>query len=76
MSGERQVASWKEFQESGLLWLLNTTVLHPRGYALALVQEEGEVIGWRLMGDGTEAIVFEDDPVLDARFSAVKELLR
>lgn len=48
-----------ELRSSGLLWLINRTVFHPRGYALALVQDEaGAVIGWQLDGDGTEPWAF------------------
>jgi len=43
-----------ELSESGLLWLINRVVFHPRGFALALVRREGdgEITGWRLLGDG------------------------
>lgn len=44
-----------ELREHGLLWLINRTVFHPRGYALALeVDEQGDVTGWALMGEGDE----------------------
>jgi hypothetical protein len=48
-----------ELRDSGLLWLLNRVVFHPRGYALALhfegaAPELGECTGWSLMGDGSE----------------------
>jgi hypothetical protein len=36
--------------ESGLLWLINRVVFHPRGLALALYQEEGgEITGWQML---------------------------
>jgi hypothetical protein len=47
-----------DLTHSGLLWLINTTVLHPRGFALALVIHDGEAIGWQLIGDGSEPWVF------------------
>jgi hypothetical protein len=45
---------FKELSDSGLLWLINRTVFHPRGYALALTVEDGKAVGWSLLGDGTE----------------------
>lgn len=48
-----------ELRDSGLLWLLNRVVFHPRGYALAFHYEGtfpnmGECTGWSLLGDGSE----------------------
>lgn len=46
--GELQPMS--ELLDSGLLWLINRTVFHPRGLALALWREErGDVTGWQLL---------------------------
>lgn len=50
---------FNELRTSGLLWLINRVVFHPRGYALALVYAGqwpniGEPCGWKLLGDGTE----------------------
>lgn len=34
----------KKFREEGLLWLVNTSILHPRGYALTFdIDKNGEV---------------------------------
>ena len=58
-----------DLRSSGLLWLINRTVFHPRGLALALVADEtGDMIGWRLVGDGSEPMWFapEDDVALYA----------
>lgn len=45
-----------ELMDSGLLWLINASVLHPRGLALALHvdNETGKASGWslRYAGDG------------------------
>lgn len=38
-----------ELSESGLLWLINRVVFHPRGLALALYQEGDEARGWKLL---------------------------
>jgi hypothetical protein len=69
-----------EFRTSGLLWLLNRAVLHPRGFAVGFSYAEGDdidtaaPIGWVLYGDGTEAWRFpEDDP--ETEFMAVENLL-
>jgi hypothetical protein len=44
-----------ELQDSGLLWLINRTVFHPRGFSLGLgLDGNGNVICWKLYGDGSE----------------------
>lgn len=47
---------------SGLLWLINRTVFHPRGLALALnFEEDGEATGWLLLAaDKGEPFSFPD----------------
>ena len=53
---------FSEFRNEGLLWLVNTSVFHPRGYALAFHFEadvlgdydNATVTGWSLMGNGEE----------------------
>lgn len=79
--------TFKQFRDLGLLWLFNTTALHPRGYALAFHWADGDdpetadPIGWSIMGDGTEPWTFGDAPdtpehrTLDALFAGVRELL-
>lgn len=48
-----RVRSWNEFRKSGLLWLINRVLFHPRGRAINLVfNEGGESLGWSLHGDG------------------------
>lgn len=57
---------FSELRDTGLLWLLNRTALHPRGLALALhTDEAGEVLGWSLLvsGDGDP---WTFDPATDA----------
>lgn len=53
--------------EGRLLWLINRTVFHPRGFALALnndvlCAEGGNVTSWSLHGDGTEPWSMSDPP--------------
>jgi hypothetical protein len=62
-----------ELADSGLLWLVNAAVFHPRGYALALVRERGEVTGWTLLGNGSEPWRFGDDCA--AEFAAANRTL-
>ncbi|HEY3484293.1 MAG TPA: hypothetical protein VGK49_02865 [Ilumatobacteraceae bacterium] len=74
---------WEELRSTGLLWLINATVFHPRGYALGLQRNlvTGEIIGWALEGDGTEPWAFTDEgrphdqPTIDDLFRAAKELM-
>lgn len=65
----------RELSESGLLWLINRTVFHPHGLALALeFDTEGAVTGWELHGDGSEEWSFA--PVNDRRgFLAARKTL-
>jgi hypothetical protein len=66
-----------ELAPSGLLWLINAVVFHPRGYALALVADRAtgeKAAGWQLLGDGDEPWTYAD-PV-DDRFRAAEETLR
>lgn len=60
----------EELRSTGLLWLINRVVFHPRGYALALIHQDERVIGWDLLGDGTQPWSFapadEDEPFRDA----------
>lgn len=51
-----------DLQETGMLWLINRVVFHPRGLALALARnrETGEIVGWRIEGDGSECFAFTE----------------
>ncbi len=49
-----QAKPWADLRSSGLLWLINAAVFHPRGFALAVIEEGGQPTGWRLLGDGRE----------------------
>lgn len=49
-------------RDSGLLWLINRVVFHPRGFAFALhTDHAGKVTGWSLLGDGSEPWTFPRD---------------
>lgn len=65
-----------ELADSGLLWLINASVFHPRGFAFAVhVSSSGEALGWSLQGDGTEPWYF-DGPPRDEKFAAVEATFR
>lgn len=68
------VRPWSELRDSGLLWLINRCVLHPRGYALTLVFRDGEAVGWYLQGDGREVWQMAGDE--DDEFSRAEATLR
>lgn len=58
---------------SGLLWLINATTFHPRGFALALVtDDDGMIVGWQLQGDGREPWRYGEDVETDERFAAAE----
>jgi hypothetical protein len=79
--------TFKQFRDLGFLWLLNTTALHPRGYAIAFHWAAGadpevnEPIGWSIMGDGSEPWTFVDAPgtpehrTIDAMFAQTRFIL-
>ena len=64
---------WSEFRDEGLLWLINSVVLHPRGFALALHYDDeagtGEPVGWSIVGPGDEPYVF-GNPMWDEQARA------
>jgi hypothetical protein len=71
-----------EFLGSGMLWAINKFLLHPQGFSLAFAMNKaGELVGWQVLGDGTEPRHFDaDEPeatayaaLLDARRSHVQE---
>jgi hypothetical protein len=68
---EASMNGMADFQRHGLLWLFNTSVLHPQGYAMAIDPETGE---WSILGDGSEPWMFGEECIEE--FDAVQELLR
>lgn len=61
MSEQRRMLPLADLHETGMLWLINKVVFHPRGFALAMVIQEGEFAHWVLLGDGSEPWQFESD---------------
>lgn len=78
MVAPSEIRPWIDLKSTGLLWLLNASVLHPRGFALGLARdpESGEIVGWKLLGDGSEPWVFEGaaDGSCDQNFADVEAL--
>lgn len=65
-----------ELRTSGLLWLINRVVFHPRGFALGIeFNEAGEAIGWQLFGEGREPYSFGSDFDENALFDAAERTL-
>lgn len=70
-----------ELRDTGLLWLINKAVFHPRGFALALHLSDPDpagvktVTGWSIEGDGTEAWIFGPGVDEDAMLAKVREVL-
>ena len=62
--------------DDGLLWLINRTVFHPRGYALAVgLDDDGKISGFELWGNGDEPWQFGADIQENERFAAVEQVL-
>lgn len=67
---------FSEFRTEGLLWLINVSVFHPRGYALGFhFGDDGSVTGWTLLGDGNEAWTMPDRNEIDELMRRAKALL-
>ena len=69
---------FSELGSTGMLWLINRTALHPRGYAMALhVDLDGDVTGWSIEGDGSEPWAYAEsmESAEKERFEALKRLL-
>lgn len=78
---------WSALRDTGLLWLINTAALHPRGFALAIsygdatrdeIEAGAEPVGFYLVGDGSEPWQFADPPdrpgYVDGLFRKVEAL--
>lgn len=52
-----------EMRDEGLLWHINRVCFHPHGYALAFDfdDETGELLGWQMLGDGSEVWTFTNE---------------
>jgi hypothetical protein len=67
---------WSDLREDGLLWLINRTVFHPRGFALAMhFDDAGDALGWSLLGDGSEPWTYKPDGEEDDCFARAESAL-
>lgn len=55
-----------DLRDDGLLWLINATCFHPRGFALA-IREMADGDEFVLMGDGTEPWRYASAADVEAR---------
>lgn len=78
---------FSDLRDTGLLWLINRVVFHPRGYALGLsfapdpnhpLPSGGVVTGWILYGDGTAPWSMGDPPaeLIESGFRTEDDLFR
>ena len=64
MSDENPGRPFEELRDEGLLWLINATVFHPRGYALAMHHDDkGHATGWSIVGDGAERWTYAEEQI-------------
>lgn len=80
LRGYHPVHSFHELRDTGVLWLINRALFHPRGFAIALDYLNGpdsEPTGWSIHAAGEgETFTFELEPGFDdERFRAVEQLL-
>lgn len=61
-----------DLRDDGLLWLINATVFHPRGFALAMDTETNQ---FSLLGDGSEPWRYGEDTATDALFAKAEAAL-
>lgn len=53
MSDDFTMYTFNDLENSGLLWMINRFIFHPRGFTFGLVPDEhGNIIGWTVLGDG------------------------
>jgi hypothetical protein len=61
-----------DFQQDGLLWLVNRVVFHPRGYTLGY---DPETKDFYLMGNGKEVFTFGDESIEAPHLARIRELM-
>ena len=72
---EATFRDFKQLSDSGMLWLINRVVFHPRGFSLTLHVDNGVALGWSIQGNGKEVWTFstEDD---DESFASANATLQ
>lgn len=76
---QSEIMPFSALRTHGVLWAINRTLFHPRGYAMALDFETpealGEPQGWTLLGDGSEQYEYLNK-ITNDQFTAFEALLR
>jgi len=62
------------FRRTGLLWYVNRVAFHPRGFALALDEQDDGRVLWELWGNGDEPYLYHADVSENAMFKEVEAL--
>lgn len=58
----RPLRPFGELSDTGMLWLINRVVFHPRGFALAIHRDDdGNATGWAMQGMGDEVWTFTNE---------------
>lgn len=61
-----------DLQEDGILWMINRTIFHPRGFALAITEDKTDLV---LLGDGQEVWNYTKEGE-DGRFEKFEAMLQ
>ena len=70
-----EVREWGELIE--LLWVLNASVFHPRGFIFGLAFDDaGKAVGWTLKGTGDRPFTYPDEPWVRECFDAAERVLQ
>ena len=66
---------FEDLSDTGILWLINRVVFHPRGFAFSIhINSDGVADGWDVEGDGSEIWRFSLDSD-DKKFTTVEKFL-
>ncbi len=68
---------FNDLRASGVLWAINKHLFHPQGFALAFARDDdGNLVGWNILGDGSEPWEFADDEPEASAFAALLDSRR
>jgi hypothetical protein len=65
-----------DIKDDAILWMVNRSVFHPRGYALGQIDHDDGSVEFVLLGNGTEVWSMPNDSVEDEKFNAFEALLK
>lgn len=67
----------EDLSDSGILWLINKSCFHARGFAFALhYDKDRRCVGWSIIGDGTEPWTMGTTIDEDEKFAAAEATLQ